>query len=568
MAIRRLIARAYRATTLRQVPRIAVCGGPYANPHALKAMLRDARSRDCERIFCLGDLGGFGADCDGIWPLLRQFGVECIAGNYDIAIGRGDEDCGCGYSDARDNEFAQVIYDYTREHTSAAFARWMQELPREHRETIGGCDVHMVHGSPLAVNDFMWESLGDDELRERVEASGAGVLLCTHTGIHWQRRIGGTLVVNVGAVGRPANDGRTDTWYAVVEIEDGAATAELVPVGYDWRAQAAEMRAAGLPDVFAETIETGWWTTCLEVVPPRERARGRFQVYRDALPELAEDDEQGDRPVVPLFGSPVFPPRLWIYTNFDCNLSCSYCAVASSPHARKRRIGLERFRSLVDQAVAQEFEEIYVTGGEPFVEPAIVDMLEYASDRLPTVVLTNAMLFTGRRRRELERLSGRDTLVMQTSIDGARPQTHDSFRGAGSWARTMEGLEYGRSLGLPLRAAMTETALNRDEIEELRALLADRGVGGGDFAVRPLVRRGFAEEGMDVTDAVMVPELTITADGAHWHPVGGDLGSSPDLLVARGADVTLADAKRAIVERFLELRQADGSLPRAYRCAV
>ena len=88
------------------------------------------------------------------------------------------------------------------------------------------------------------------------------------------------------------------------------------------------------------------------------------------------------------------------------------------------------------------------------------------------------------------------------------------------------------------------------------------------FAVRPLVRRGLAEDGMEVSDAVMVPELTISADGAHWHPVGGDLGSSPDLLVSDDPDVTLAQAKRAIVERFLELRQADGSLPRAYRCAV
>ena len=546
------------------MPKIAVCGGPYANPHALKAMLRDARARDCERIFCLGDLGGFGADCDAVWPLLRQFGVECIAGNYDVAIARGDPDCGCGYSDPRDNELAQVVYDYTRAHTSAAFARWMHELPREHREQIGGCDVHMAHGSPLAVNDFMWESLSDGELRERVAASRADVLLCTHTGIPWQRRVDGTLIVNVGAVGRPANDGRTDTWYAVVSVEDGQASAELVPVPYDWREQAASMRAAGLPEIFVQTIETGWWTTCLEVVPPRERARGRFQLYRDALPGAAN----GDGLVVPLFGSELFPRRLWVYTNFDCNLSCSYCAVASSPRARKRRIGLERFRSLVDQALDEGFEELYVTGGEPFVEPAIVDMLEYASDRLPTVVLTNAMLFTGRRRRELERLSGREALTLQTSIDGARPQTHDAFRGAGSWARTMEGIEYGRTLGLPLRAAMTETALNREEVEELRALLADRGVAGDDFAVRPLVKRGFADDGMAVTDAVMVPELTITADGAHWHPVGGDLESSPDLLVVRGGDVTLAGAKRAIVERFLELRQADGSLPRAYRCAV
>ena len=525
------------------VPRIAVCGGPYANPHALKAMLRDARARGCERTFCLGDLGGFGADCDGVWPLLRQFGVECIAGNYDIAIGRGDEDCGCGYSDPRDNELAQVMYDYTRAHTGADFARWMHELPGEHRETIGGFDVHMVHGSPLAVNDFTWESLTDDELRERVAASGADVLLCTHTGIPWQRELDGTLVVNVGAVGRPANDGRTETWYAIVDLDedDHTATAELVPVDYDWHAQAADMRAAGLPEAFTETIETGWWTTCLEIVPPRERARGRFQVYRDALRDLGPDDDADwtidddaeERPVVPLFGSPVFPPRLWIYTNFDCNLACTYCAVESSPHARKRRIGLDRFKTLVDQAVAEGFTEIYVTGGEPFVEPAIVDMLEYASDRLPTIVLTNAMLFRGRRSRELERLSGRESLIIQTSIDGARPETHDTYRGAGSWKRTMEGIEYAGKLGLNVRAAMTETALNHGEVDQLRALLAERGIAGDDFAVRPLVRRGFAHEGMEVTDAVMVPELTITADGAHWHPVGGDLESSPDLLVMR-----------------------------------
>jgi diadenosine tetraphosphatase ApaH/serine/threonine PP2A family protein phosphatase len=561
------------------VTKIAACGGPYANPYALAAMLADARVRGCERVFCLGDLGGFGAECDAIWPLLAEHAVECIAGNYDIAIARADPDCGCGYSDPRDNEFAQLIYEYTLAHTSREFAEWMGALPGELRETIGGLDVHMVHGSPLAVNDFIWESLPDDDLRQRIEASGADVLLCTHTGIPWQRRMDGTLVVNVGAVGRPANDGGAHAWYAVLEIDDEAgARAELVPVRYDHEAQAASMRAAGLPEPFVETIETGWWTTCLEIVPPAERSRGRYHVYRDAIATGFEPEAVGwggvaagdrdDLPVVPLFGSAVFPARLWIYTNFHCNLACSYCAVASSPTARRRSIGLARFCALVDEALEEGFEELYVTGGEPFVEPRIVDMLEYASDRMPTVVLTNAMLFTdGRRRAELERLSGRPHLVLQTSLDGARPATHDRFRGAGSWAKALAGIELGRSLGLSMRAAMTEADANAGEADELRALLDGLGIGGDDFAVRPLVKRGFASDGLEVSDALMVPELTVTADGAHWHPVGGDLDSSPDLVVARG-DVSLAEAKRRIVERFLGLRQRDGSLPEALHCAV
>ena len=123
------------------------------------------------------------------------------------------------------------------------------------------------------------------------------------------------------------------------------------------------MRAAGLPEPFVETIETGWWTTCLEVVPPRERARGAYHVYREAMPagfaaagapagpptrRAATDD---GRPVVSLFGTALFPPRLWVYSNFHCNLACDYCVVASSPSARKRQIGAERFAALVDEAV-------------------------------------------------------------------------------------------------------------------------------------------------------------------------------------------------------------------------
>ncbi len=564
--------------------RIATFGGVYANPHALRALLDDARGRGCDALYCLGDLGGFGAECDAVWPLLLEHGVTTIAGNYDVAIGRGDEDCGCGYADPRDSRFAQLMYDYTRAHTSPRFAAWMAGLPGELRASIGGVDVHMVHGSPLAINDFLWESLGDDELSHRTRHSGAQLLLCTHTGIPWERRVGDTHVVNVGAVGRPANDGRPEVSYAVIDLDGGRIErVELVALPYDWRAQAASMRAAGLPEAFVETIETGWWTTCLEVVPPRERSRGAYHVYRDALPDGLAAGATGwadaprpaagdDRPVVSLFGTALFPPRLWLYSNFHCNLACEYCVVASSPTARRRELSLGRLRALVDEAVDEGFRELYVTGGEPFVHPEIVPMLEYASDRLPTVVLTNAMLFTGRRRAELERLAGRPGLTLQSSIDGSRAETHDRWRGAGSWARAMAGLRHAAGLGLPLRVAMTQTPDNRGEVEELRAMLAGLGIAGDAFAVRPLVARGFAADAaeagaIEVSDAVIAPELTITADGAHWHPVGADVESCPDFVVAEG-ETSLAEAKRRVVERFLALRQADGSLPDAFRCAV
>jgi len=557
--------------------RIGVCGGTYSNPYALRAFVEDARRRGAERLICLGDLGGFGAEPDAIWPILAEHGIECIAGNYDVAIGRGDSDCGCGYRDERDNQFAQVMYDFTRAHTSDDFAAWMRTLPTQRREVVSGVDVHLVHGSTLMLNDFWWESLSADEHRLRIEASGADLICCTHSGLPWQRRVGDTLVVNVGVLGRPANDGRREVWYALVDLKEGRPEAQLIPLSYDWQAHAASMRSAGLPEPFVETVETGWWTTCLEVVPPWERSRGRYQLYRSALPTDFEAAavSWGDSPapvddglpVVPLFGSPLFPPRLWIYTNFHCNLACSYCSVASSPRARRRSVGLVRFRELVDEALDEGFREVYVTGGEPFLEPDLVEMINYASDRLDTVVLTNAMLYRGARLDQLRRLAGKHQLVLQTSIDGAHPATHDANRGEGSWARAMAGIATAKELGLPVRVGMTETEANHHEVDELRAMLASMDIMGADFAVRPLVRRGHSDHGVEIADTNTVPELTITADGVHWHPAGADIDTSPDMLLASGR-VSLATAKQLVIERFLSLRQQDGSLPVAYNCAV
>ena len=51
---------------------------------------------------------------------------------------------------------------------------------------------------------------------------------------------------------------------------------EALPIPYDHPRLAAEMQAEGLPPEFIETIRTGWWTTCLEILPGKERMAGRY----------------------------------------------------------------------------------------------------------------------------------------------------------------------------------------------------------------------------------------------------------------------------------------------------
>ncbi len=255
---------------------LAFLGGIYSNHLALHAALADARRRGTARIFCLGDLGGFGPNPGKVFPLLERNGVISIAGNYDESLANRLPDCGCGYTHPSDNHFARLSYEYTDRRTSEAERRWLAGLPRSIRFSRGGRRFLLCHGSPRRVNEFLWESACSDAFLVRLlREAEADILLCAHTGIHWQRALpDGARVVNAGAVGRPANDGRTEVWYAFLDA--GRDEAEWVPVSYEHESLAREMEEERLPPEFVETIRTGWWTTCLEVLPAKERARGRY----------------------------------------------------------------------------------------------------------------------------------------------------------------------------------------------------------------------------------------------------------------------------------------------------
>lgn len=258
--------------------RIALFGGVYSNHIALRTLIADAKSRNAEAVYCLGDLGAFGPSPDKVFPLLRENRIPVVQGNYDHSIGNDLADCQCGYTDPRDNHFARVSYEYTYHNTSPENKHWMRDLPTEIRFEVDGRRVLLCHGSPRKMNEFLWETTCSTAFLERLCLENeADVIVATHTGLHWQRALSGDRhFVNCGVIGRPANDGARNVWYAILDIRHGTLRVEFVPLEYDWRSLSAEMRSEGLPGEFVETIEGGYWTTCLEVLPAKERARGRY----------------------------------------------------------------------------------------------------------------------------------------------------------------------------------------------------------------------------------------------------------------------------------------------------
>ena len=264
-----------------------------------------------------------------------------------------------------------------------------------------------------------------------------------------------------------------------------------------------------------------------------------------------EAPEQEDRPV----GS-----RLWLYTNFDCNLCCDYCCVRSSPKAPRRALGIERVRRIAREAAELGVSEIFVTGGEPFMLPEIGEILAVCAAAAPTTVLTNGMLFAGRRLEMLRSLP-RERVKLQISLDSPTPERHDSHRGKGTWARTREGIERARAEGFRVRLAATVST--DAEAEEFRCFLDAHHVSEEDRVIRRIALRGFATQGIALAKADLVPEVTITAEGVFWHPVGAE---DNDLLVSREI-FPLTDSFAAVRRAFDREFDHERRLARIFNCA-
>jgi hypothetical protein len=278
-----------------------------------------------------------------------------------------------------------------------------------------------------------------------------------------------------------------------------------------------------------------------------EAGRMRWIIRCGEAPANAD----ADRPV----GS-----RLWLYTNFDCNLHCDYCCVRSSPKAPRRELGLARVQRIAGEAAGIGVNEIFVTGGEPFLLGDIGDILAACTAAAPTTVLTNGMLLVGPRLRTLQSLS-RDRLTLQISLDSPTPGRHDHHRGKGTWIRAWQGIERARAEGFRVRLAATVST--DDEAEEFRCFLDAQRIREEDRVIRRIALRGSATEGVALARADLVPEITITAQGVFWHPVGAedaDLLVTPDIF-------PLAESFAAVRRAFEREGEHRRRLATIFNCA-
>ncbi len=87
---------------------IAFISDVHANLPALEAALARIAELDIDTVYCGGDLVGYGPHPNEVCRLIEQRQIPTTYGNYDYAIGRDLEDCGCAYRDQHDRELGPV----------------------------------------------------------------------------------------------------------------------------------------------------------------------------------------------------------------------------------------------------------------------------------------------------------------------------------------------------------------------------------------------------------------------------------------------------------------------------
>ncbi|RSM85221.1 radical SAM protein [Kibdelosporangium aridum] len=260
---------------------------------------------------------------------------------------------------------------------------------------------------------------------------------------------------------------------------------------------------------------------------------------------------------------PKLGSRLWLYSNFNCNLACDYCCAESSPRAPARHLPIELAQAAVAEFVTDGGTEVMITGGEPFLHPDLGGLIDAVVEHVPVTVLTNGMVFSrGNRRRTLEALD-RERVTLQISLDSATPELHDRHRSAGSFARARTGITLARTLGFRVRIAATIDAADAEEVAALRELLDTEGVPTEDQVIRRIARQGFATSGLVLTRDDLYPEPTLAVDGVWWHPVGI---TDPELRVTDSPLPIRAAITQ--IDRILQATaQQRDNTRKAFRCA-
>lgn len=233
---------------------------------------------------------------------------------------------------------------------------------------------------------------------------------------------------------------------------------------------------------------------------------------------------------------------LWFNTGTLCNITCVNCYIESSPtNDRLVYLGVDDVRPFLDEIRDQGLgtREVGFTGGEPFLNPAMLDILELTLERgFEVLLLTNAMqpMQRPKIRHRLEKLRDRfgPQLKIRVSLDHYTRELHEAERGPKTFAKTLAGLDWLSSTGF--RVAIAGRTCWHELDSEARA---------GYAAL--IGERGWRIDPADPKELMLLPEM----DGSHEVP---EISTGCWSILGKQPDDLMCAKSRMIVKRRGEAR--------------
>lgn len=250
---------------------VLLFGGVYSNLQALKQMQAIASDLQIPpaRVICTGDIIGYCAQPEACVQTIRDWEISSIAGNVEIQLREGEQDCGCDFStDSRCDVFSRNWYAFAQREVSQSTLNWLHSLPDFIQFTFNNRSCLVVHGSYTETSEFIFKSTDWAVKEKNFALTHADLILAGHCGLPFNDSKSRKTWLNPGVIGMPANDGTARVWYALLHPTANPLFTHH-SFSYNSAGAAALMYQNNLPEAYARTLETGIWDNC-DILPPTE----------------------------------------------------------------------------------------------------------------------------------------------------------------------------------------------------------------------------------------------------------------------------------------------------------
>ncbi|MEP3838041.1 MAG: metallophosphoesterase family protein [Algibacter sp.] len=260
--------------------KILLFGGVYSNLQALEALKQVAEYENInpENCICTGDIVGYCAQPEETVQLFKNWNPNSIAGNVEIQLSEGAEDCGCDFiKGSRCDGFSQQWYPYAQSLLSQDALAFLKKLPDHLTFNYADKKVMVVHGSYFNTSEFIFKSTPWKTKAINFNIDQHDVIIAGHCGLPFNHEKNNKLWLNPGVIGMPANDGNQSVWYAILDDKTGNLEYKHHTLTYNYRLTNKLLQNGLLPKEYARTIVTGIWDNN-EILPAMESGLQGFGI--------------------------------------------------------------------------------------------------------------------------------------------------------------------------------------------------------------------------------------------------------------------------------------------------